>query len=91
MFPSFPQRGMHRIAGDVVHVSADAFHDERLGQSYFSARVKVDPAVLAREAPDIRLSPGMPAEVYIRTVERTLLEYLAQPVLQVAERTFREQ
>jgi HlyD family type I secretion membrane fusion protein len=24
MFPSFPQRGMHRIAGDVVHVSADA-------------------------------------------------------------------
>jgi HlyD family secretion protein len=29
MFPSFPQRSMHRIAGDVVHVSADAFHDER--------------------------------------------------------------
>jgi HlyD family secretion protein len=50
MFPSLPQRSMHRIAKDVVHVSADAFHDER-----------------------------------------TLLEYLAQPVLQVAERTFREQ
>ena len=91
MFPSFPQRTMHRIAGDVTYVSADAFHDERAGQSYFSARVKVDPAVLAAEAPGIRLSPGMPAEVYIRTVERTLLEYLAQPVLQVAERTFREQ
>ncbi len=91
MFPSFPQRSLHRIAGDVTQVSADAFHDERLGQSYFSARVKVDPAVLAAEAPDIRLSPGMPAEVYIRTAERTLLEYLAQPILQVAERTFREQ
>ena len=91
MFPSFPQRTMHRIAGDVTYVSADAFHDERAGESYFSARVKVDPAVLAAEAPDIRLSPGMPAEIYIRTVERTLLEYLAQPILQVAERTFREQ
>jgi hypothetical protein len=33
----------------------------------------------------------LPAEIYIRTVERTLLEYLAQPILQVAERTFREQ
>lgn len=91
MFPSFPQRSLHRIAGDVTQVSADAFHDERAGQSYFSARVKIDPAVLAAEAPDIRLSPGMPAEVYIRTAERTLLEYLAQPILQVAERTFREQ
>jgi HlyD family secretion protein len=91
MFPSFPQRSMHRIAGDITQVSGDAFHDERIGQSYFSARVKIDPAVLAAEAPEIRLSPGMPAEVYIRTVERTLLEYLAQPVLQVAERTFREQ
>jgi HlyD family type I secretion membrane fusion protein len=91
MFPSFPQRSLHRIAGDVTQVSPDAFHDEKTGQSYFSARVKVDPAVLATEAPEIRLSPGLPAEVYIRTVERTLLEYLAQPILQVAERTFREQ
>jgi HlyD family type I secretion membrane fusion protein len=91
MFPSFPQRSLHRIAGNVTHVSADAFHDEKAGQSYFSARVKVDPAVLAAEAPEIRLSPGLPAEIYIRTVERTLLEYLAQPILQVAERTFREQ
>src|SRR5512134_1753279 len=91
MFPSFPQRNLHRIAGDVTQVSADAFHDEKSGQSYFSARVKVDPAVLAAEAPEIRLSPGLPAEIYIRTVERTLLEYLAQPILQVVERTFREQ
>jgi HlyD family secretion protein len=91
MFPSFPQRNLHRIPANVTQVSADAFHDERSGQSYFSARVKVDPAVLAAEAPDIRLSPGLPAEVYIRTAERTLLEYLAQPILQVAERTFREQ
>jgi HlyD family type I secretion membrane fusion protein len=91
MFPSFPQRSLHRIAGNVTQVSADAFHDEKAGQSYFSARVKVDLAVLAAEAPEIRLSPGLPAEIYIRTVERTLLEYLAQPILQVAERTFREQ
>jgi hypothetical protein len=32
----------------------------------------------------------MPAEVYISTIERTVLDYLVQPLLQSVERTFRE-
>ena len=34
--------------------------------------------------------PGMPAEVYIKTTERTFFEYLMQPVKDSMARAFRE-
>ena len=35
-------------------------------------------------------TPGMPAEVYIRTTERTFFEYLMQPLRDSMSRAFRE-
>jgi HlyD family type I secretion membrane fusion protein len=90
MFPSFPQRNLLRIDGRVDQVSADAMQDEQTGQHYFTAKVRVDRAYLKELAPNIELTPGMPAEVFIATIERTFLEYLVQPVLQTIERSFRE-
>jgi len=37
-----------------------------------------------------KLYPGMPAEVIIKTGERTALEYLAQPLLDSMEHAWRE-
>src|SRR5512144_1626735 len=90
MFPSFPQRNLLRLDGRVDQVSADAMQDERTGQHYFTAKVRVDRAYLKGLAPNLELVPGMPAEVFIATVERTFLEYLVQPILQTIERSFRE-
>ena len=90
VFPSFAQRNLKRIEGKVQSVSPDALEDERTGERYYSARVTVDRAYLQKVAPEIRLAPGMPAEVYIATRERTVLEYLLQPFLQTLERAFRE-
>jgi HlyD family secretion protein len=39
---------------------------------------------------DIRLIPGMPAEAFIQTHERTMLEYLLKPLQEQIARTFRE-
>jgi HlyD family secretion protein len=39
---------------------------------------------------DIRLVPGMPAEVFIQTLERTRLQYLLKPLRERIARTFRE-
>ena len=41
-------------------------------------------------APTIELVPGLPAEAFIQTSERTLLDYLLQPMLMAMEHTFRE-
>lgn len=90
LFPSFAQRNLKRIEGRLQSISPDALEDARTGERYYSARVTVDRAYLKKIAPEIQLSPGMPAEVYIATRERTVLEYLLQPFLQTLERAFRE-
>ena len=40
--------------------------------------------------PGFTPTPGMPAEVYIKTVERTFLDYLLQPIRDSMTRAFRE-
>jgi HlyD family type I secretion membrane fusion protein len=91
IFPAYAQRNLHRVEGEVKVISADAFHDERSGQSYFTAKVHVDRERLKQLDPGIELQPGMPAEVFLSTKPRTVLEYVLQPALLVLERTFREQ
>lgn len=91
MFPSYPQRDMLRIQGNLRHISPDSFEDERTGERYYEAKIEVDRSQLAEIAPEVEMTPGLPAEVFIETVERTLLEYLLQPVMQVVEKSFREQ
>ena len=90
MFPSLPQRSVLRIAGRVRSVSADAMVDDQSGMTYYLARIQVDRDQLAQAAPGVELTPGMPAEVFITTTERTLLQYLLQPITQTFARTFRE-
>ncbi|HIC79351.1 MAG TPA: HlyD family type I secretion periplasmic adaptor subunit [Kiloniellaceae bacterium] len=90
VFPSYPQRHILRIDGAVTHVSADALEDERSGDPYYLAKVEVFREKLETVAPQIRLTPGLPAEVFITTEERTVLEYLLQPLRQTLERSLRE-
>jgi HlyD family secretion protein len=90
MLPAFKQRNMPRIEGRVRQVSADAITDPQTGQSFYRARVEVDPARLAALQPAVVLTPGMPAEVYIMTGERTVLDYLLRPLYDSLRRAFRE-
>lgn len=82
------------LVGDVVYVSADRFVAPRTDplqpeQAHFQARIAVTDEQLARLG-QRKLYPGMPAEVMIRTGERTTLQYLAQPFLDRIERAWRE-
>jgi HlyD family secretion protein/epimerase transport system membrane fusion protein len=90
VLPAFKQRHLPRIEGRVRQVSADAIVDPHSGERYFEARIEVDPAQLAGLGPDVALTPGMPAEVYITTAERTMLDYLLQPLRDSLRRAFRE-
>jgi HlyD family secretion protein len=90
IFPSFPQRNLHRIDARVRTVSADALQEEHTGKLYYKAEVEIDREQLHRLDPQIELMPGMPAEAFIATAERTVLEYLLQPFLLAVEHSFRE-
>lgn len=90
IFPSYTQRTTHRIPGRVDQVSADALQDQRTGEHYYQAKIKINRDQLKDLAPEIELTPGLPAEAFITTKDRTLLEYLIQPAQNVLEHTFRE-
>lgn len=90
IFPSFPQRNLHRIDARVRWVSADAFQDEKSGERYYTAKIEIDREQLTRLDPNVVLTPGMPAEAFISTAERTVLEYLVQPFFYTVEHVFRE-
>ncbi len=89
-FPAFARRTTPRIEGVVEQISADSLQNEQTGARFYEAKVRVDRERLKELAPHIDLQPGMPAEVYIATVERTVLEYLITPFTQMLSRSFRE-
>ena len=66
------------IEGEVSSVSADRLTNEKTGEAYYLARVRVTEAG-ARTLGERTLLPGMPADVLIITGQRTLLQYLMQP------------
>jgi HlyD family type I secretion membrane fusion protein len=86
---AYKQRNASLLLGKVVRLSADALTDPRSGVPYFVVHVEVPPEVLA-EAGQLALLPGMAAEVYIKTTERSALEFLMDPLLTAMRRSFRE-
>lgn len=67
-----------KVTGTVLQLSADAITDQRTGIPYYLARVEVSPEGM-EDLGDLVLLPGMPAEVFISTGSRTLLQYLFKP------------
>lgn len=76
---------------EVTAVSADALLDERTGNTYFVADVRIDPPELAKAPDDKRITPGMPAEVMIVTGERTILSYVMSPITDTLRDSLREE
>lgn len=89
-FSAFSSATTPPIPGEVVQVSADRLTDERTGQPYYLARVKVT-AEGERKLGDRKLVPGMPADVLINTGERTMLQYLMQPARNAISESMIEQ
>lgn len=85
---SFDANTTPLLPGKVVFVSADRITNQD-GQSWYVATVEVDASAL-RAHPDIRLQPGMPAELFVTTPERSVVEYLAKPITAFASRAMRE-
>lgn len=81
------------IAANVVYVSADALPDEKKSMAATSdvyvARIRLDAGEVAH-IKDFVPTAGMPAEVYIKTAERTFFEYLMRPISDSMSRAFRE-
>lgn len=86
---AYKQRITPVVLGAVIQVSADRLVDNKTNQPYYTALVRLDEKQLA-ELPQVKLYPGMPATVIIRTVERTAFDYLIGPLTMSFNRAFRQ-
>jgi HlyD family secretion protein len=82
------QRMTPELDGEVVHVAADATQDDRTGEHYYVARVRVRDGELAR-LDGQSLRAGMPVEVFIQTEPRTVASFLVKPLGDQVARAFR--
>lgn len=56
----------------------------------YVVRVRLDEEDVHKRMKGFQATPGMPADVYIKTGERTFFEYIMRPVLNSFSHAFRE-
>jgi HlyD family type I secretion membrane fusion protein len=78
------------VAGEVTYVSADRLLDTTTNEPYYTARLKLADALPDGVLPD-QIQPGMPVDAFIKTEERTFLEYLVRPIQDSFAKAFREE
>ena len=94
------QRITPTVTGKVIYLSADALSEPLPSgttagsrvtrQDYYVLRVRLDEADVHSRLPGFQPTPGMPADVYIKTGERTFFEYIMRPILNSFSHAFRE-
>lgn len=90
LFSALNARTTPQVPGTVFYISADRLIDEAKGLPYYTARLKITENLPPEISAD-QIYPGMPVETFIRTGERTFVEYLIQPLADSFSRAFREE
>lgn len=89
VFSAFSMRTTPEVYGVVTKVSADVLTDEATQMPYYRAEIELKPGELAKLG-EVILVPGMPVEAFIRTDERTPVQFLTKPFTDYFNRAFRE-
>src|SRR4030088_2612020 len=91
------QRITPMVGASVIYVSADALAeqgqvktethpDSDTRRGFYVVRGRLDQDDIPRRIPESIPTPGMPADVYIKTGERTFFEYIMKPVFDSSSR-----
>jgi HlyD family type I secretion membrane fusion protein len=92
-FTAFTYRTTDMGKGSVSYVGGDRQVQRENGMPYYVIHVDVDPESVkqaVRDQPDAKLQAGMPVEVYVNGEDRTVMQYLLEPLTQLMRRAGRE-
>lgn len=79
IFSAFNQNTTPHVPGIVSSISADRLVDEKTGQPYYKLYARVAPQGMEL-INSLRVRPGMPVDMFIKTGERTMMNYLLKPI-----------
>lgn len=77
------------LFGTLTYVAADSMTDEKSGESYFPIHVSIARSEIEKQS-GILISPGVRAELLIKSGDRLAISYLTQPIRDSFRRAFRE-
>jgi HlyD family secretion protein len=89
-FSSFNHRTTPELIGAVRYVAPATSVDAGTGEAYYVGHIELLPGE-AEKLGDLALLPGMPAEIYIETIEQTAAAYFGKPLTDQFARAFREE
>lgn len=89
-FSSFAHSPALVVRGRVDSVSSDLITEPQTNVSYYLARISLTPEGM-KELGKRQMQAGMPAEVVIKTGERTMLTYLLHPLLKRMAASMKEE
>ena len=87
---AFNRNTTPELTGKVLRVSADLETDDATQTSFYRVAVAVPESERTRLS-GRTLIPGMPADAFIRTADRSVASYLLKPVTDHMQRVFREE
>ena len=87
---AFNRQTTPELTGTLSRISADLTTEERTGAAFYVARVTLPKTEVAK-LHGLALAPGMPAEVFFPTGDRTMLSYLVKPLSDQIQKAFREE
>lgn len=89
-FAALDSRTTPKLDGKVVSVSPDVLSDNTTGARYYQVEIRLNAGETEKLPDGVTLVPGMPADAFIRTADRTPLSYLVKPLAEYFNKAFRE-
>jgi membrane fusion protein, protease secretion system len=90
IFSAFNTNTTPHIPATITQVSADRTVDEHTGQPFYKVKAVVTPAG-AKKLGALQVRPGMPVELFVKTGERTMMNYLFKPILDRGHSAMKEE
>jgi protease secretion system membrane fusion protein len=80
IFTAFNRNLTPHVPGIVTQVSADRFVNEETAEPFYTLKAQVAPEGM-KMISDLQIRSGMPVELFVKTGERTMMNYILKPIL----------
>jgi len=78
------------MTGAIENISPDAIEDEKTGEWFYTIKVRTNADTLSSRKGELRVLPGMAAQVDVLNGKRTVLAYILKPLASVGDKALRD-
>ena len=78
------------MEGEIETISHDAIKDEQTGEWYYTIKVRTTAETLSSRRGELKILPGMSADVSVLNGKRTVLAYVMKPLSNIGDKALRD-